>query len=174
MSTPSGGCTQHRRRGAATASPFPQRTAGWLLAGALLIGAAAARAAEPTGDQLFAAHCARAATARAAKATARPASTIKIVPPNLRTLAKRNGGQFPRDAVEAYIDGRKQVEAHGDRLMPVWGGFLQMPKDKGSQEPVRQRIAALADFIERYGVSLGSSARESCRPCSLDRRATAS
>ena len=64
-------------------------------------------------------------------------------------LAKRNGGRFPRDAVESYIDGRKQVEAHGDRLMPVWGDFLQMPRDNGSQEPVRQRIAALADFIER-------------------------
>ena len=82
-------------------------------------------------------------------ATEPAASTIKIQPPNLRTLAKRNGGQFPRDAVEAYIDGRKPVEAHGDRLMPVWGDFLQMPSDNGSQEPVRRRIAALADFIER-------------------------
>jgi hypothetical protein len=33
--------------------------------------------------------------------------------------------------------------------MPVWGDFLQMPSDNGSQEPVRRRIAALADFIER-------------------------
>jgi mono/diheme cytochrome c family protein len=148
MSTRRGGCTQHARRGGCAASPFVRPSAGWMLAGALLFGAAASRAAEPTGDQLFAAHCASCHGADG-EGGGPAASTIKITPPNLRTLAKRNGGQFPRDAVESYIDGRKQVESHGDRLMPVWGDFLQMPNDKGSQEPVRQRIAALADFIER-------------------------
>jgi len=129
-------------------SAFHKSTAGWLLAGTLLFSAAALHAAEPTGDQLFAAHCASCHGADG-EGGGPAASTIKIQPPNLRTLAKRNGGQFPRDAVEAYIDGRKPVEAHGDRLMPVWGDFLQTPSDNGSQEPVRRRIAALADFIER-------------------------
>lgn len=114
----------------------------------MLLGAAAARSAEPTGADLFAAHCAS-CHGSDGEGGGPAANTIKIVPPNLRTLAKRNGGQFPRDAVESYIDGRKQVEAHGDRVMPVWGDFLQIPSDKGSQEPVRRRIAALADFIER-------------------------
>ncbi len=148
MSTREGGCTPHARRGGHVASLFLKPAAGWLLAGALLFGSAASRAAEPTGDQLFAAHCASCHGADG-EGGGPAASTIKITPPNLRTLTKRSGGQFPRDAVESYIDGRKQVEAHGDRLMPVWGDFLQMPSDKGSQEPVRQRIAALADFIER-------------------------
>jgi mono/diheme cytochrome c family protein len=123
-------------------------TAAWLLSGALVFGAAVSQAAEPTGDQLFAAHCATCHGANG-EGDGPAASTIKVVPPNLRTLAKRNGGQFPRDAVEAYIDGRKETAAHGDRLMPVWGDFLQKPSDKGAQEPVRRRIAALADFIER-------------------------
>ena len=127
---------------------FLKSTGGLLLAGVMLAGAAVSRAAEPTGDQLFAAHCASCHGADG-EGGGPAASTIKINPPNLRTLAQRNGGQFPRDAVESYIDGRKQVEAHGDRIMPVWGDFLQMPHDKDSQEPVRQRIAALADFIER-------------------------
>jgi mono/diheme cytochrome c family protein len=137
-----------RWRGPCSASLFLKPAVQWLLACALLLGAASSRAAGPTGDQLFAAHCASCHGADG-EGGGPAASTIDITPPNLRTLAKRNGGQFPRDAVEAYIDGRKQVQAHGDRLMPVWGDFLQMPSDKGSQEPVRQRIAALADFIER-------------------------
>jgi mono/diheme cytochrome c family protein len=148
MSPPRGGCTQQARRGGCAASLFSKPTAGWLLAGVLLFGAVASKAAEPTGDQLFAAHCASCHGADG-EGGGPAANTIKIAPPNLRTLAKRNGGQFPRDAVEAYIDGRNVVESHGDRVMPVWGDFLQMPSDKGSQEAVRRRIAALADFIER-------------------------
>lgn len=143
-----GGRTRRTRRGPCAATLPVMPTAGWLLAGALLLGAAASRAAEPTGDQLFAAHCSSCHGADG-EGGGPAANAIKIQPPNLRTLAKRNGGQFPRDAVEAYIDGRKQVEAHGDRVMPVWGDFLQMPSDKDSQTAVRQRIAALADFIER-------------------------
>ena len=142
------GCTQRARSGRSAASVFFKPTAGWLLAGALVFGAAASRAAEPTGDQLFAAHCASCHGADG-EGGGPAANTIKIAPPNLRSLAKRNGGQFPRDAVESYIDGRKEVGAHIDRLMPVWGDFLQMPSDKDGQESVRRRIAALADFIER-------------------------
>ena len=148
MSIRNGDRIRHSRRGACATSVFRKPTAGWLAAGALLLVAAASRAAEPTGDQLFAVHCASCHGADG-EGGGPAASTIKITPPNLRTLAKRNGGQFPRDAVEAYIDGRKDVEAHGDRLMPVWGDFLQVPSDKGSQELVRRRIAALVDFIER-------------------------
>jgi mono/diheme cytochrome c family protein len=142
------GCTQHARKSGCATSFLLEATAGWRLAGALLFGAAASHAAEPTGDQLFAAHCASCHGADG-EGGGPAANTIKIAPPNLRTLAKRNGGQFPRDAVESYIDGRKDVEAHRDRLMPVWGDFLQMPSDKDAQESVRRRIAALADFIER-------------------------
>ena len=77
------------------------------------------------------------------------ASVMNVSMPNLRTLAKRNGGVFPAEAVAAYIDGRDQVAAHGDRLMPIWGDFLQTPGDKDDQGPVRARIAELVAFIER-------------------------
>jgi mono/diheme cytochrome c family protein len=123
-------------------------SAGWLLVGTLLIGGAPASAAEPTAEQLFASHCASCHGATG-EGGGPAASAMKITPPNLRTLSKRSGGQFPRDAVESYIDGRKQVASHGDRVMPIWGDFLQMPSDKDSQGRARQRIAALADFIER-------------------------
>jgi hypothetical protein len=74
---------------------------------------------------------------------------MNVTTPNLRTLAKRNGGVFPAEAVAAYIDGRKQVAAHGDRVMPVWGDLLQTVGDKHGEEGARARIAALVSFIER-------------------------
>lgn len=115
---------------------------------ALLLGAAVASAAEPGGDVLFAKHCA-ACHGMDGEGGGPVASAMKVTPPNLRTLTKRHGGTFPRDAVVAYIDGREQVAAHGDRLMPVWGDFLQRPEDQGLDAPVRARIDALVDFIER-------------------------
>ena len=119
-----------------------------LLTTALLLGAATARGAEPGGDALFAKHCATCHGADG-EGGGPVASAMKVTPPNLRSLAKRNGGTFPRDAVAAYIDGRKQIASHGDRLMPVWGDFLQRPEDKNPDAEVRARIEALADFIER-------------------------
>ncbi|HVS22243.1 MAG TPA: c-type cytochrome [Gammaproteobacteria bacterium] len=118
-----------------------------LLTAALLLGAGAARAAEPTGAELFAKHCAT-CHGPEGEGGGPAASAMKVAPPNLRTLAKRSGGTFPHDAIAAYIDGREQVASHGDRLMPVWGDFLQRPEDKGSEAPVRARIEALVAFIE--------------------------
>ena len=42
-------------------------------------------------------------------------------PTDLSTLAKRNGGVFPAQRVYEIIDGRQEVEAHGPRVMPIWG-----------------------------------------------------
>jgi len=107
-----------------------------------------AHAAEPKGDALFATHCAT-CHGTDGEGGGPAASAMKVTMPNLRTLAKRNGGVFPADAVAAYIDGRDQVASHGDRLMPIWGDFLQQPGDKDDKNAVRARIAALVAFIER-------------------------
>src|SRR5687768_10534656 len=41
--------------------------------------------------------------------------------PDLRLIARRQGGQFDRGHVERIIDGRAQIASHGSRTMPVWG-----------------------------------------------------
>ena len=68
--------------------------------------------------------------------------------PNLRTLAKRNGGTFPTDAVTAYIDGRQVKAAHGDRQMPVWGDVFRGPEQGGAERTVRERINALVGYLK--------------------------
>jgi mono/diheme cytochrome c family protein len=52
------------------------------------------------------------------------ASALKKRPPSLSTLSKRHGGVFPEDYVYRMIDGRAEVAAHGNRIMPVWGEYF--------------------------------------------------
>jgi hypothetical protein len=53
---------------------------------------------------------------------------------------------FPANAVAAYIDGRTQPAAHGERLMPVWGEVFRAATPDG-EKTVRERIDALVGFI---------------------------
>jgi hypothetical protein len=75
------------------------------------------------------------------------AATMAIAVPNLRTLAMRNGGEFPEDAVAAYIDGRAPRAAHGDRQMPIWGDVFTV-LERGDEDVVAARIKVLVWFIE--------------------------
>lgn len=107
--------------------------------------AARATAAAPTGEQLYYNHCASCHGANA-EGDGPVASVIQVTVPNLRTLATRNGGRFPAEAVRAYVDGRTLNAAHGERLMPVWGDVF---RDAGADDDTAagQRIAALVDFL---------------------------
>ena len=52
------------------------------------------------------------------------AGAMKRQPPNLTTIARRNGGKFPDARVEHIIDGYEVAASHGSRDMPVWGDFF--------------------------------------------------
>lgn len=50
------------------------------------------------------------------------AALLKTTPPDLTRIAERNGGKFPRAAVEKIISGvEPRPSGHGPREMPVWG-----------------------------------------------------
>jgi mono/diheme cytochrome c family protein len=92
---------------------------------------------------------------------------LKMQPPDLTVLAKKNNGVFPFNSVYETIDGRKAVIAHGTREMPIWG-------DRYAPEPtktliprssenilslfydpeaiVRMRILAVIDYLNRIQV----------------------
>src|SRR6516165_3385346 len=59
---------------------------------------------------------------------------LKSTPQDLTVLAKKNNGVFPINAVYEMIDGRKAVEAHGTREMPIWG-FRYMPSPYEAVNP---------------------------------------
>jgi mono/diheme cytochrome c family protein len=74
----------------------------------------------PSGQQVFATHCAACHGIRG-EGDGPVAASLRIPVPNLRTLNERYGGNFPEDQVAGYIDGRNFPDAHGERTMPVWG-----------------------------------------------------
>jgi mono/diheme cytochrome c family protein len=112
----------------------------------LAVCSGAQAAEDDLGARLFFNHCA-ACHGDDAEGTGPVAAAMRVTVPNLRSIAMRNGGTFPAEAVAAYIDGRETPAAHGDRQMPVWGDVFSAPSGT-SQRTLRRRIAALVDFIE--------------------------
>lgn len=81
---------------------------------------------------------------------------LKVTPPDLTQLSKKNGGVFPLERVFAVIDGRQEVKAHGPREMPIWGRDYQIKAGEHyvdmNYDPeafVRGRIFALIDYLNR-------------------------
>ena len=77
------------------------------------------------------------------------APLLKVPVPDVTTLARRAGGEFPEDRVTAAIDGREEVAAHGPRDMPVWGDALGSADDENGRDEgeVRQKIRELVAFL---------------------------
>jgi mono/diheme cytochrome c family protein len=104
-----------------------------------------AAAAEPDGRTLYFNHCAS-CHGPTGEGDGPVASALRGSVPSLRTLAARNDGEFPAEAVAAYIDGRSARAAHGDRLMPVWGDVFSVTAE-GDEDAVAARIDLLVRFI---------------------------
>jgi mono/diheme cytochrome c family protein len=109
------------------------------------LASVAAAAAEPDGAKLFLDHCA-ACHGAMGEGDGPVATSMAIGVPSLRTLAMRNGGVFPEDAVAAYIDGREPRAAHGHRQMPIWGDVFVVT-ERGEEDVVAARIKILVWFI---------------------------
>ena len=114
-----------------------------LLAAPLLTAGAAH--AQDSGSRLFLTHCASCHGAHG-EGDGPVAAALAVSVPNLRTLAQRNHGEFPAEAVTQYIDGRNSPAAHGDRTMPVWGEVFRESEGGGDKRAAAQ-IAALVAFI---------------------------
>lgn len=85
------------------------------------------------------------------------AELLKRSPPDLRTLARRNGGVFPMARVYEGIEGAGV--GHGSRDMPIWGRhysvqaaeyYMDVPYNQ--EAFVRARILALAEYLNRLQV----------------------
>lgn len=77
------------------------------------------------------------------------ASSLNVEVPDLRLIARRAGGVFPRERIVRIIDGRHIFAAHGTRTMPVWGEDLSRA-DLGNPDAERETqivILRLADYL---------------------------
>jgi hypothetical protein len=52
-------------------------------------------------------------------------AALRTPPTDLSLLSQKHGGVFPDAAVRDFIDGERDVLAHGPRTMPVWGRIFQ-------------------------------------------------
>ena len=107
------------------------------------------------GKLEFEVHCAM-CHGMDAKAKGPQDSSLKVAPPDLTLLAKRNAGVFPTDRVTAVIDGRAEIASHGSREMPVWGdrysvhGAEHFAGSPYEQEAfIRGRVLILVDYLSR-------------------------
>lgn len=72
---------------------------------------------------------------------------LKTKPPNLRLLAKNNGGCFPLERVYDVIDGRRMTPSHGTRDMPIWGEEFKALVPGESQTLVQGRILEIVMYL---------------------------
>jgi len=70
-------------------------------------------------------------------------------PADLTQIANKNGGTFPFQSVVAYIDGTKDVRAHGDPVMPVWGEMFRAESawDMGRRVEVQGKLMLITDYV---------------------------
>lgn len=99
------------------------------------------------GRDLFEFYCS-ACHGRDGKGNGPVADALKVPPPDLTLLARRNGGAFPRPRVESYVtnDGAARGPAHGTAEMPVWGPIFRGLDP--SDTLVKVRIANVVTYLE--------------------------
>jgi mono/diheme cytochrome c family protein len=103
------------------------------------------------GQDLFAVYCAS-CHGRDGAGHGPVAAALKTPPPDLRLIARRYHGEFPRQRVEDFVtnDGGAPTPAHGTTEMPVWG-----PVFKGldpSDTMTKIRIENVVKYLESIQV----------------------
>jgi len=97
------------------------------------------------GRDLFQFYCAT-CHGRDGKGGGPAVEALRAPPPDLTTIAVRNGGTFPKAHVEAVVTGgRGMPSAHGSPEMPIWGPIFQGldPNDRLN----RVRIANIVEYL---------------------------
>lgn len=76
---------------------------------------------------------------------------LTILPSDLTTLARDNGGAYPALQIYRVIDGREVVNAHGARAMPIWGARFSTDAIYGpytGETAIQARILELVYYLE--------------------------
>ena len=82
------------------------------------------------------------------------APALRRQPPDLTRLTERLGRPLAREDLASFIDGRREVAAHGTREMPVWGRRLyeDYPQTPGTDVVREGTIALILDYLETIQV----------------------
>jgi mono/diheme cytochrome c family protein len=110
--------------------------------------AAAASAADQAEKALYMQYCAG-CHGPDGKGDGAIAGLLKTKPADLTQIAKKHGGKFPPHEIAQFIDGTKDVRAHGDPDMPIWGEIFkeQTAASPTQQAEIRGKILMITDYI---------------------------
>ena len=96
------------------------------------------------GADLFKFYC---STCHGEDAKGRPAmSPERPAVPDLTTLARRNGGVFPREYVADVLHGSAALASHSPAGMPVWGAIFRGLDPNDTRAEVR--IENLVEYLK--------------------------
>ena len=103
-----------------------------------------------SGKEMYVSYCAS-CHGIAGKGDGPAVAALKVAPPDLTTLSRRNQAKFPAAHVAQAIRGEAAMPAHGSKDMPVWGPVFNS-MSKGDQGLVQLRISNLTKYIESLQV----------------------
>jgi hypothetical protein len=106
-------------------------------------------AAEPNaGQQLYLRYCSS-CHGKDGAGNGAVAPYLKIQVPDLTLLRQKHKGGYPIDYVMSTIDGRRDVAAHGERHMPVWGEVFreEVAKEKYKELTTLLTAKIIAEYV---------------------------
>ncbi len=104
------------------------------------------QASDVPGAQLYSDHCASCHGADA-RGHGPAASALKVPPPDLTALARKNKGRFPAGNIFQVIKWGGSIASHGSRDMPVWGTALKSSNHE-DQAAADAKINLIIKYLE--------------------------
>ena len=100
-----------------------------------------------SGKQLYVSYCAM-CHGTDAKGGGPFSPQLKVWPPDLTQLAKKNNGTYPAMRVSEMIDGEfGKSSTHGSREMPIWGPVFRSMAH-GHNDNAQLRISSIVKYLE--------------------------
>jgi mono/diheme cytochrome c family protein len=115
-------------------------------AAAAQTGSQATNAEPLTGKQLYSSYCAL-CHGSDGKGGGPFSPQLKVWPPDLTQMAKKNHGVFPQMRVTEAIDGEFGKPSHGSAEMPIWGPVFRSMAH-GHNDSAQVRIKSLVKYLE--------------------------
>jgi mono/diheme cytochrome c family protein len=99
-----------------------------------------------SGQEMYTAYCA-VCHGKEGRGNGPAAEALRVPPPDLTTLARNNGNNYPSDRVRSAIAGDVRLPTHGSKEMPVWGELFWC-MSQGHSSEVQLRISNLNKHIQ--------------------------
>ncbi len=101
----------------------------------------------PTSSgEIYAAYCAS-CHGQDGKGNGPASRALKVPPPDLTTLAKKNYGRFPSFRTFEVIKSGGSIAAHGSKEMPMWASAFRSLSQQDESE-AEGRIRKLVGYLE--------------------------